>query len=524
MPFDRQLAQRAIDWFPRYLRHTKGRWRGAPFELLPWQKEVIGKLFGTIRKDGFRQYRTVYVEVPKKQGKSELAAGVALRLLFADREPGAEIYSAAADRDQAAIVYNVAADMVRLNPKLGKRCKIVDSTKRIIHKSGSFYRVLSADAHTKHGFNSHGVIFDELHAQPNRNLWDVLTEGAGDARTQPVIFVITTAGYDRHSICWELHEYACKVRDGIIEDPTFLPVIYSADEADDWTAEATWKKCNPSLGVTTTVERIRQACKRAQEVPAVENTFRRLRLNQWVKQESRYLPMDKWRACGGLVDPTQLQGHECYAGLDLASSTDIAAFVAAFRPGTDGRIPILARFWVPEENIELRVRRDRVPYDLWIQQGYIRATPGNVIDYDFIEEDLVRFSKEFGLVEVAFDRWGAVQISQHLIARGFTMIDFGQGYKSMSPSTKELLKLVLGRQLAHGENPVLTWMADNVVVTTDPAENVKPDKAKSTERIDGMVALIMAIDRLTRNLQGRGTFVNEPTPRPTGAGIRSMEF
>jgi len=170
VPFDRQLAQRAIDWFPRYLRHTKVRWRGAPFELLPWQKEVIGKLFGTIRKDGFRQYRTVYVEVPKKQGKSELAAGVALRLLFADREPGAEIYSAAADRDQAAIVYNVAADMVRLNPKLGKRCKIVDSTKRIIHKSGSFYRVLSADAHTKHGFNSHGVIFDELHAQPNRNL------------------------------------------------------------------------------------------------------------------------------------------------------------------------------------------------------------------------------------------------------------------------------------------------------------------------------------------------------------------
>ena len=306
--FDKKRAQAAIDWFPRYLKHTKGKWAGQPFELLPWQQEIIGKLFGTVKKDGTRQYRTVYCEVPKKNGKSELAAGVALRLLFADSEPGAEIYSAAADREQASIVFHVAAEMVRMNKKLGQRCKVLDSTKRIIHNNGNIYRVLSADVHTKHGFNTHGVIFDELHAQPTRELWDVLTQGAGDARRQPVVFAITTAGYDRHSICWEIHEYARKVREGLIKDKTFLPVLFGAEENDDWADESIWQKVNPSLGVTIEVERVREHCKRAQDNPAEENLFRRLRLNQWVKQETRYIPMEAWNGCGGAVDETALEG------------------------------------------------------------------------------------------------------------------------------------------------------------------------------------------------------------------------
>ena len=495
--FDKRRAQAAIDWFPRYLKHTKGRWAGLPFELLPWQQEIIGKLFGTVDKQGHRQYRTVYCEVPKKNGKSELAAGVALRLLFADHESGAEIYSAAADREQAAIVYRVAAEMVRMNPKLGQRCKVLDSTKRIIHNTSSFYRVLSADVHTKHGFNTHGVIFDELHAQPNRELWDVLTQGAGDARTQPVVFAITTAGYDRNSICWEIHEYARKVREGIIRDPTFLPILYGAEEEDAWMDEAIWAKANPSLGVTIEIERVRDHCKRAQENPAEENSFRRLRLNQWVKQETRYIPMEAWHQCGGALDEAALEGRTCWAGLDLATTTDIAACVLAFP--VEDEVHLVCRFWVPKEKIEQRSRRDRVPYDLWIKQGYLNATPGNVIDYAFIEAELDALAKRFEIREVAFDRWGAIQISQHLTECGFTMVEFGQGYKSMSPPTKELLKLVLSGKLRHGDHPVLTWMADNVVVTMDPAENVKPDKAKSTERIDGIVAGIMALDRLQRH-------------------------
>lgn len=495
--FDKKRARAAIEWFPRYLKHTKGKWAGQPFELLPWQQEIIGKLFGTVKKDGTRQYRSVYCEVPKKNGKSELAAGVTLRLLFADSEAGAEIYSAAADREQASIVFHVAAEMIRMNPKLGHRCKILDSTKRIIHNNGNFYRVLSADVHTKHGFNTHGVIFDELHAQPTRELWDVLTQGAGDARKQPVVFAITTAGYDRHSICWELHEYARKVHEGIIKDPTFLPILFGAEESDDWTDEKVWTKVNPSLGVTIDVERVREHCKRAQENPAEENLFRRLRLNQWVKQETRYIPMEAWKKCGGQAEVPD--GSTCWGGLDLASSIDIAALILAF-PG-DEKVHLISRFWVPEENIDKRSKTDRVPYDLWVKQGYLTATPGNVIDYAFIEAEIGALAKQYEIREIAFDRWGAVQISQNLTEKGFTLVEFGQGYKSMSPPTKEFLKLVLSGKLRHGDNPVLTWMADNVVVTTDPAENVKPDKAKSTERIDGIVAAIMALDRLQRHVQ-----------------------
>lgn len=502
--FDKTLAERAIAWFPKYLRHTKGKWKGVPFELLPWQREVIGKLFGTVKKDGTRQYRTVYVEIPKKQGKSELVAGVALMLLFADHEPGAEIYSAAGDRDQASIVFNVAADMVRQNPALGKRCKILETTKRIVHNNGNIYRVLSSDVHTKHGFNAHGVLFDELHAQPNRELWDVLTQGSGAARTQPVVFAITTAGYDRHSICWELHEYARKVRDGVVKDPAFLPVLYYAEETEDWTSPEVWAKANPSLGITTTVEEMQQSCDQARENPAQENNFRRLRLNQWTKQESRYIPMEAWRRCAGPVDEAELERLPCWGGLDLASSIDIAAFELVFPVG--GEIRVLSRFWVPEENLEKRAKRDRVPYDVWVKQGYITATPGNVIDYAFIEAEIVALSKRFEIREIAFDRWGATQMSQNLTAAGFVMVQFGQGYQSMSAPTKELLKLILAGKFRHGDNPVLGWMADNVVVTTDPAENVKPDKAKSTERIDGIVAAIMALDRASRSVQQRSVY------------------
>lgn len=485
----------AVEFIAR-LKHTKGRWAGSPFKLLPWQRDFVTRLFETRRPDGKRQYRTAYVEVPRKNGKTELAAAIALYLLFADKEPGAEIYSAAADRDQAAICFHAAAQMVRQSPGLSKRCKIIDSQKRIVVPTiGSFYRAISADAHTKHGFNAHGVIADELHAWPDRELWDVLATSMG-AREQPLMLAITTAGYDRHSICWEQHEYARKVADGIVDDPTFLPVLFAADEEDDWTSEATWRKANPSLGETIGLDFLRQECRKAQEIPAYENTFRRLYLNQWTRQESRYIPMHRWDECDAPVDPDALIGRRCYGGLDLASTTDVAAFVLVFPPEEDGgAYQVLPFFWVPEEGMLERSRRDRVPYDLWVRAGLIEATPGNVIDYGAILATIDRLAIKYDIAEIAFDRWGATRIVQDLEDRGMTVAQFGQGFASMSPPTKELLNLVLAGKLAHGGNPVLRWMADNMVVRQDPAGNVKPDKSKSTEKIDGMVALIMALDR-----------------------------
>ncbi|KAF1084848.1 Phage Terminase [Sporotomaculum syntrophicum] len=503
--FDEYSAERAVKFIENYLTHTKGKWAGVRFELEPWQHDIITPLFGTLNEDGTRQYRTCYVEIPRKNGKSELGAAVALKLLFADNEPGAEIYSAAADRDQAAIVFNTAAQMVRQNPKLAKRCKIIDSQKRIvIPATGSFYRAISADAHTKHGFNAHGIIFDELHTQPNRELWDVLTTSGG-TRTQPLIFAITTAGYDRNSICWEQHEYAQKIIDGVIEDKTFLPVIYAAGKEDDWRDEKVWYKANPALSTFRGIEEMRAMAKKAEQVPALQNTFRRLYLNQWTQQEDRWLDLAAWDATAGTIEPDELLGKCCFGGLDLASTTDIAAFVLVF-PMDDGGFVVLPHFWIPRDNMRERINRDRVPYDVWTRQGLITATEGNVIHYEAIRRHIEQLGQLYNIREIAFDRWGAVQITTELDDAGFTVVQFGQGFASMSPPTKELLNLVLSKKLVHGGNPVLRWMADNMVVKQDPAGNVKPDKSKSSEKIDGMVALIMALDRATRYQESESVY------------------
>ena len=496
--FDRRAADVAVAFFERLLVHVKGEWAGQPFALLPWQKKIVRDIFGWKRADGTRRYRTVYIEVPRKNGKSNLAAGLALYMLFLDDEPGAEIYSAAADTDQAAIVFDLAKQMVEASPALSARSEVYKRS-IVVPATNSVYRVVSADAYTKHGFNAHGVVFDELHAQPNRELWDVLTTATG-ARRQPLVIAITTAGYDRESICWEQHEYARKVAEGIIEDDSFYPAIWAADEEDDWLDEEVWKKANPSLGHTLKWEYLRGEARRAEQSPAYQNTFRRLHLNQWTQQETRWLPMEAWNACAHEVDEEALAGQVCYGGLDLASSVDIAAFEIVFPPKEEGGLwRVVSRFWIPEENIIERARRDRVPYDAWVRDGYITATPGNVIDYAFIMAEIERLGEVYDIREIAFDRWGAVQISTALEERGFTMVQFGQGLRSMSPPTKELLRMVLDGKLAHGGHPVLRWMADNMVVDTDPAGNVKPNKKKSREKIDGMVALIMALDRATRH-------------------------
>ena len=494
------LAERAIT-FINMLKHTKGSWYGQNFNLLPWQQNIITDVFGTVKENGYRQYNTAYIEIPKKQGKSELAAAVALYLLAGDGEWGAEVYGCAADRQQASIVFDVACQMVEQCPALKKRIKPIMSQKRLVYLPlNSFYQVLSAESYTKHGLNVHGVVFDELHAQPNRALFDVMTHGSGDARKQPLFFLITTAGTDRNSICWEVHQKAKDILEGRKHDRSFYPVIYGADDDDDWGSEKTWYKANPSLGITVDIDKLYTAYESAKENPAEENLFRQLRLNQWVKQSVRWMPMDAWDKCDFAVDPKELEGRECYGGLDLSSSTDVTAFVLVFPPkDEDDKYVVLPYFWIPEDTIDIRVRRDHVPYDTWLGRGQVIATEGNVIHYGYIENFIEDLGKKYNIKEIAFDRWGAVQMTQNLEGMGFTVVPFGQGYKDMSPPTKELMKLVLEQKIAHGGNVPLRWMMDNVFVRTDPAGNIKMDKEKSTERIDGAVATVMALDRAIRN-------------------------
>jgi phage terminase large subunit-like protein len=398
-------------------------------------------------------------------------------------------------------VFDDAKAMVFASPALLQRGRALK--RAIVTNQGSAYKVISADANTKHGYSPHGIIFDELHAQPNRDLYDTLRTGRG-ARRQPMEVYLTTAGYDRNSICWEVHEYAQRVLKKIVEDESFLAVIFSADETDDWKSPETWTKANPNLGISISEEYLQAECLRAQQSPAYENTFKRLHLNLWTSQSKRFIPMDAWDASSGEIDPIDLEGLPCYAGLDLSCTTDLTALVLVFPVGDEYKI--LPFFWCPQEGIVERSRRDGVRYDLWAQHGQLTSTEGNVIDYRSILKKLDELRKVYEIREIAYDRWGAPKISQELIEAGFKIIPFGQGFGSMSAPTKELLTLTLAKRMVHGGHPVLRWNMDNMVVRTDPAGNVKPDKEKARQRIDGAVALIMGLDRAQRNAAG-GTSV-----------------
>ena len=510
--FDEKKARRVIR-FIECLKHTKGEFHGRPFKLLPWQEKIIRDVFGTVRDEdlSMRQYNQVYIEIGKKNGKSELGAALALNMLINDDEWKAEVYSCASDRQQAAIVFDVAVDMVRQNPTLSKLIKIIPSTKRMVYQpTGSIHQVLSSEVATKHGLNVSACIFDELHTQPTRALYDVMTQGSGDARKQPLWFFLTTAGTDRNSVCWEVHQKALDILEGRKHDPRFYPVVYGLPDDADWQDEQNWYKCNPSLGYTITIDKVRDAYHKALETPADENMFRQLRLNQWVKQSIRWMPMDKWDECGGVVDPYQLEGRACYAGLDLSSTSDLTTLVLVFPPRDENEAyMVLPFFWLPEDTLALRVRRDHVMYDVWEKQGFLQTTEGNVVHYGFIEKFICELGEKYNIREIAYDRWNATQMVQNLEDDGFTMIPFGQGFRDMSPPTKELMRLVLEHRLAHGGHPVLRWNMDNAFVRTDPADNLKIDKQKSTEKVDGAVALVMALDRAMKNQNSGGSVYDE---------------
>lgn len=495
--FDETAARHALAFFA-VLRHSKGEWAGQPFKLEPWQVFIIASLFGWKRAaDRTRRFRRAYIEVPRKNGKSTLISGIGLYLLVADGEPGAEVYSAATKRDQARIVHSESIRMVKASPLLKKEIGIFRDNLHVL-ATNSKYEPLGADSDTMDGLNVHGGIIDELHAHKTRGVVDALDTATG-SRRQPLIIEITTAGWDRQSVCWEHHDYSRQVLEDSVPDDSWFAFVAGIDKDDDWSDPTVWKKANPNYGISVKPDDLKRKAERARKVLAEQNTFKRLHLDVWTEQADRWLDVDEWDFCNTEIDIARLNGRSCYAGLDLASTTDIAALVLVFPDDEDPvGYDLLPFFWVPEETVAERTRKANVPYETWVNLGLMEATEGNVIDYRAILAKFDELAQIFDIKEVAYDRWGATQLIQDMQAAGLEVISFGQGFVSMSPPTKELLNLVLLRRIRHGGHPVLRWMASNMMVQQDPAGNLKPDKSKSSAKIDGMVAAIMAIDRATR--------------------------
>lgn len=497
---DEDLADLHVGFFEHVLVHTKGRWARTPFVLSWWQRANMRELFGRVGAAGLRLYRTAYHERGRKNGKSEEAAGVALDLLIMDGEMGAEVYGAACDRDQASIVFDVAAHMVEYS-ELRDVCEVVRSTKRIIYKpTDSFYRALPADVAGAHGYNAHGIVFDEVHAQRSRELWDVLTTSTS-AREQPLTYAITTAGYDRTSICWELHEYARQVLNGTIEDASFFADVWALPMDADWTKQSNWKLANPGLeglggGDFRSLEELATSVEQAKHRPSMENTVRRLYMSQWTRSDEKWFRYGLWDSCGGIVDELRLAGRRCFGGLDLAATSDFAAWVLAF-PDDDGQVDVLCRFWLPGDVVRERRAPMADQLNTWARDGFLTLTGGNATDYDHIKAQILRDCQTFDMQQIGYDPWTALQVAMQLegeLGDGI-MVPVRQGYKTLSPPAKYLEALLAKGAINHGGNPVLRWMADNVTLEHHQDDAIKPSKRRSTEKIDGIIALCTALER-----------------------------
>jgi len=497
--YDSSAGERVAEFFHDFLRHSKGRWAGKPFDLLPWQRdEIIDPLFGWMRADGSRRFRRAYVEIPKKNGKSTLGSGLGLYFLVGDAEAGAEVYSAAASRDQASIVHNEAIEMVKASAELQSVLRVNRHTWTIHFEQGSgIYRAIASDADTTEGKNIHAVVIDELHAWTHgRTFYESLRYG-GAARHQPMIFQITTAGvFDATSICWEEHSYAEGIIDGHIPDTTVFPYIRAAGKDDDWGSEATWKKANPSWGVTIKADEMRESFEEARIKPGKENSFKRYRLNVWTQAADRWISSDHWAACADPNCLNGLDGEPCVGALDLSSTRDLTAFVLIF-PRNDGTFIVKPHLFAPEDCVTERSQKDNVPYKLWADQGMLTLTPGNVTDYTFVEAAVVEASKRYSLGEVAYDKWGAADLVLRLKDNhGIPVVAFGQTIANFAEPTKRFADLIASRKLIHPANPVMDWCAGNVVVSADASGNIRPVKNKSREKIDPIVAAIMALGRI----------------------------
>ncbi|PZN08637.1 MAG: terminase [Bacillota bacterium] len=509
--WDPDAAQHTLDFF-RFLKQSKGKWDNVPLLLEPWQKFIVGSVFGWKRWDEanqawLRRFRVAYNEIARKNGKSTLSAGVGLYMLVGDGEPGAEVYSAATKRDQAKIVWDEAAKMVRKSPALSKRIKVLPGKANMhVLANGSKYEPLGADADSLDGLNVHCAIVDELHAHKTRDLWDVLDTATG-ARLQPLMWAITTAGTDRESICYEQHSYAVEVLEGRIQDDTFFAYVATIDEGDDPFDERVWIKANPNLGISVQIEDLRRKAEKAKRVPTALNAFLRLHLNVWTNQTTAWLDLDLWDRNAGPVSwvalEERLRGRRCYGGLDLSSTQDMTAWVLVFPHDDDlERIDVLCRFWVPEARLTAEDNRYRDQYKAWARTGALKVTPGSAVDYDFIVKQVLEDASTFQLVDLNIDRlFQAHQVAVRLMDElgDDKVIGMGQGWKAMTAPMKELERRLILEKVHHGGHPVLRWMAGNIAVRLGPNEDMAPDKKSSQGKIDGIVALIMALDRAMRH-------------------------
>ncbi|KQM68784.1 terminase large subunit [Xylophilus sp. Leaf220] len=491
-----EKADHAIT-FIQCLRHYQGATAGRRFLLSAWQKFIIGSCFGWYMQDGQRRFRIAYIEIGKGNGKTPLAAAVALYALVADGEAGAEVYSAATSRDQAGICFNDAKQFVLSCGPLANRLQVGISNITYLATS-SFFRVVSAEGRGLDGKRPHVVIVDELHEHPTATVVEKMRAGT-KGRTRALIFEITNSGYDQTTVCFEHHDYSIKVLQGVIENDAWFGYVAALDKGDDpFEDKACHIKANPNLGVSLTLQYLDEQVREARDLPSKRNLVLRLNFCRWTEASEGWVDLDHWDLCSDPVQTSALRGRKAWGGLDLASVSDFTALAWTFPPETEGgKWQVLLRLYLPEAAVEKMRKKGRLPIDQWIREGLVTVTPGNVTDYGFVRRDVQADRETFDVQEIAFDRFNSSQLVTDLQDDGALMVGFGQGYGSMSGPCKELERMYMSHRLAHGGNKVLRWMASNTVATRDAAENIKFDRARSTEKIDGMVAIAMAIGRAT---------------------------
>jgi len=490
--------------FAGLLRHWKGEWRGKPLLVEPWQAFVLGSMFGWVRADGTRRFRMAYIEIPRKNGKSTLGGIVALYLAFVDGEPGAEVYTAATKREQARIVFESCRHMVRLAPALSRRLEVREHA--IVHAaSASTLQPVSADASTMDGLNVHGAIVDELHAHRTSGVVDVL-ETATAARRQPMQCELTTAGVGQQSICWKHHDYSARLLEAgeqAIADPAWFAFIAGADPEDDFDDPAVWQKANPNFGISVKAEYLAEKAAKAAQFPAAQNVFKQKHLDLWTEQAERWIDMRAWDQCAAAVRSVP-GSRPAYGGLDLAQTRDFAALAIAVL-ADDDVIELVMRFWMPEAQVRDRANQSaqaRTMLQSWLDAGQLHVTPGNVTDFAYIRRDVLALAEQWRFAEVGFDPWNALQLSLELEQSGLSMIVCRQSFASMSNPMADLSARVRERRLRHGGHPVLRWMASNMVAIADVNGNMRPDRKRAADKIDGVVAVLMALDRACRHQTG----------------------
>ena len=485
--FDRKAAQRAISFIER-LKHTKGQWAGLRFKLEPWQQFIIWNIFGWKMADGTRRFRYAYVEIARKNGKTALSAGIGLYMLFADGESRPEVYSAATVKDQARICFSDAVEIVKATDLKNYLTPYRNSI--VYELKGGMMKPLSSDYGTHDGLNPSCGIIDEFHAHKDSGMFDVIKSAFG-ARKQPLMFIITTAGFNKAGACYAYRDNVIKILRGINEDDTLFGIIYTMDANEEWDNPQMWIKSNPNLGVSLFPNYLEDQVNDAKNRPEAVRNVMTKNVNLWVDAEKTWILDDAWMKCVGTTEIEDLRGCECWGGLDLSNVSDITAFVLIFHE--NDKFQLLPFFWIPEEKMLEKIRKENINYDLWVKAGFVKVTSGNVLDYEFVKADILQIVEIYDLQSSAYDRWNSSQTIIDLQNEGMECNPFGQGNGSMSAPSKEFEKLVLSEKIEHFGNPVLRWMLSSTLIKTDPAGNIKPDKEKSVQKIDGIVASIMAL-------------------------------